>query len=539
MEKKGKLVDIHLRRIINAAIIIENGIIVDISERQEEFEDYILPGLVDSHVHIESSMVTPGSFASAAVSRGTIGVVCDPHEIANVLGIEGVRYMIKDASTVPMKFWFGAPSCVPATDFETNGGTLDACQIGELLSSGEAKYLAEMMNYPGVIFKDPSVIEKIKIARTLNKKIDGHAPGLTGADLKSYINAGISTDHECSAIREAIEKIKLGMHILIREGSAARNLEALKDLLKICPEKVMLCSDDIHPEMLSNRHINYLVSTLVSHGYDLFDVLRSCTLNPAIHYGINTGLLRIGDPADFIVLSDLKNMEVAETWIDGTKVFDGGKTLFNYTGSNNVNNFNASFVKEKDLEIVAQTSEMRIIAAHDGELLTEELRIAVKKNSVINPDINSDILKIVVKDRYLDSPPAVGFIKGFGLSKGAFASSVAHDSHNIICIGTNDKDISTAINRVVSMRGGLAVAEGSNEWKLPLPVAGLMSDKPVNEIASQYQKLSDIVKSFGCKMSAPFMTLSFMALLVIPAVKMSDRGLFDGQNFCFVPLFPE
>ena len=537
MKVEGNIIDIYRRRIFPGQIIIKGDHIKEIREISKVPANFILPGLIDSHIHIESSMTTPGSFAKAAVSRGTTGVVSDPHEIANVLGIEGVKYMIRDSEKVPLKFWFGAPSCVPATSFETSGAVIDSEGVKELLMIQEIKYLAEIMNFPGVIFNDPEVYKKIDAAKELGKKIDGHAPGLSGNNLRKYISAGISTDHECNNITEAREKISLGMKILIREGSAARNLDELKDLIRTDPGMVMLCSDDMHPEMLDKRHINKIVAQLINEGFDIFDVIRSCTLNPVEHYGLEAGLLQPGQPADFIIVDDYRTMNVAETWIDGRKIFERGKVLFNYEGSEPLNKFNSSEISIRDVEVSRQNRKMRVIEAFDGELITKGFEWIPDNNCFVYPDVKADILKIVVKNRYNDAPPVCGFIRGFGLNKGAFASSVAHDSHNIICIGSNDRDIVSAINEIVRIRGGLAASIEGTISSLQLPVAGLMSDKPVSEVAGQYEALSDLVKSFGCKMSAPFMTLSFMALLVIPELKLSDRGLFDGKTFKHVPLF--
>ena len=537
MKVEGNIIDIYRRRIFPGQIIIKGDHIKEIREISKVPANFILPGLIDSHIHIESSMTTPGSFAKAAVSRGTTGVVSDPHEIANVLGIEGVKYMIRDSKKVPLKFWFGAPSCVPATSFETSGAVIDSEGVKELLMIQEIKYLAEIMNFPGVIFNDPEVYKKIDAAKELGKKIDGHAPGLSGNNLRKYISAGISTDHECNNITEAREKISLGMKILIREGSAARNLDELKDLIRTDPGMVMLCSDDMHPEMLDKRHINKIVAQLINEGFDIFDVIRSCTLNPVEHYGLEAGLLQPGQPADFIIVDDYRTMNVAETWIDGRKIFERGKVLFNYEGSEPLNKFNSSEISIRDVEVSRQNRKMRVIEAFDGELITKGFEWIPDNNCFVYPDVKADILKIVVKNRYNDAPPVCGFIRGFGLNKGAFASSVAHDSHNIICIGSNDRDIVSAINEIVRIRGGLAASIEGTISSLQLPVAGLMSDKPVSEVAGQYEALSDLVKSFGCKMSAPFMTLSFMALLVIPELKLSDRGLFDGKTFKHVPLF--
>jgi adenine deaminase len=533
---EANLVDIHERKIYPARIICSGNYISKIEKLDYTVPDYVLPGLIDAHIHIESSMTTPGSFAEAAVSRGTTGVVSDPHEIANVLGIEGVKFMIADSEKVPLKFWFGAPSCVPATSFESAGAVIDQEKVRELLIKDKIKYLAEMMNFPGVINKDPGVMEKIKLAKELGKPIDGHAPGLSGKDLENYIEAGISTDHECSALQEALEKISLGMKILIREGSAARNLSALKSLLNSDPEMVMLCSDDMHPEMLVKRHLDKIIAQLICEGFDLFNVIRSCTLNPAKHYKLESGLLQEGDPADFIVVNDYHKMNVLETWINGEKVYDRGKVLFNYERNGTVNKFRCSEISKQQIRIRRKANRMRVIEAKDGELLTRSVLKNTGSDVLVNPDTGNDILKIVVKDRYNDAPPAVGFITGFGLKEGAFAGSVAHDSHNIICIGANDSDIVSAVNEIVRIKGGLVVAVNDLISSLPLPVAGLMSLRPLKEVATEYEELSAKVKSMGCKMAAPFMTLSFMALLVIPELKLSDKGLFDVNSFSYVPL---
>jgi adenine deaminase len=536
MKREGLVVDIHSNEIFPGVIRLNNGIIERIEKRKNRENVFIMPGLIDSHIHIESTMVTPGSFALKAVSRGTTGVVSDPHEIANVLGIEGVKLMLEDAKKVPMKFWFGAPSCVPATIFETAGARIGSREIRELLRNKEIKYLSEMMNYPAVLNRDSEVMEKIEIAKELKKKIDGHAPGLSGEDLKKYISAGITTDHECSNIGEALEKIYLGMKILIREGSAARNLDALKELYKTNPDDLMLCSDDLHPEMLEKGHINKLIARLVSEGYNIFDVIRSATINPSTHYGLDAGLLRPGDPADFIVVDDPAKMNVLETWINGQKVFDKGITRFEYKPGEIKNRFNSSSIKKEEISVKAGKRKIRVIEAFNGELLTREIIREIAEKEYIVSDTKTDILKIIVKDRYNDAPPSVGFIKGFELKKGAFASSVAHDSHNIICIGTNDYDIVSAVNEIVKMKGGLTIANANEIKSLPLPIAGIMSDLTVGEVAEKYESLSSRVKAYGCTMSAPFMTLSFMALLVIPELKLSDKGLFDGRQFGFVPL---
>lgn len=537
MKIHGHLVDIHKRDIYPAIIHILKGKIHKIDRTGTAPDIFIMPGLIDAHIHIESSMVTPGAFALAAVRHGTTGVVSDPHEIANVLGERGIKFMMNDAEKVPVKFWFGAPSCVPATSFETSGATLNHIEIKRLLEFPEIKYLSEMMNFPGVIYNDKEVHRKLDIARELGKPVDGHAPGLTGEMLRKYVAAGISTDHECSTLEEAKEKISLGMKILIREGSAARNLNSLKELFNINPEMVMLCSDDLHPEMLQKGHINTLIALLISERFNEFDVIRGATINPVRHYKLEAGLLQPGDNADFIIVDSLRNMNVFETWIEGKRVFDRGTVLFKYTPGKAVNNFKCLPIEEREIRIPEQQRKIRVIEAFEGELLTKEIIWPSGKKKFVECDIENDILKIVVKDRYNDSPPATGFIKGFGLKNGAFASSVAHDSHNIISVGTNDEDITTAINEVVRLKGGLVVVADGQINSLQLKIAGIMSDLQVDKVAAEYEQISDRVKELGCKMSAPFMTLSFMALLVIPDLKISDRGLFDVKKFELVPLF--
>ncbi|MCX6322205.1 MAG: adenine deaminase [Bacteroidia bacterium] len=539
MKVCGHLVDIHKRDIYPAIISVLNGKIDKIEKTIKVPDIYILPGLIDAHIHVESSMVTPGAFAMAAVRHGTTGVVSDPHEIANVLGEKGVRFMINDGRKVPMKFWFGAPSCVPATIFETSGAKLGSVEIESLLKLPEIKYLAEMMDFPGVISDDKEVLRKVDIARKLGKPVDGHAPGLSGEMLRKYIAAGISTDHECSTLEEAKEKISLGMKILIREGSAARNLNSLKELFNTNPEMVMLCSDDLHPEMLQARHINKIIAQLIIEGFDAFDVIRSATINPVNHYKLEAGLLQQGQSADFILVDNLRSMNVLETWIEGKKVFGNGNVLFRYTPAETVNNFRCLPIDEASIRVYNQQGKIRIIEAFEGELLTKEIIMTSGTKNWVESDTDKDILKIVVKGRYNDSPPVTGFIKGFGLKKGAIASSVAHDSHNIISVGTNDKDITRSINEIIRQKGGLAISSGRKIASLKLNIGGIMTTRSCGDVAHDYKKLNELVKSLGCTMAAPFMTLSFMALLVIPDLKIGDRGLFDVNKFNLVPLFVE
>lgn len=537
MKVRGILVDIHLRETYGAEVEFSNGKIKGISRRNNCPEVFILPGLIDAHIHIESTMVTPGAFALAAVKHGTTAVVSDPHEIANVMGEAGVDFMLEDSKRVPLNFFFGAPSCVPATIFESSGAEINSEGLRRLMERPEIKYLSEMMNFPGVIYDDEEVHRKLEIARKYNKPVDGHAPGLKGEKLIKYVNSGINTDHECSTIEEALEKISLGMKVLIREGSAARNLSALKELFLTNPGMIMLCSDDLHPEMLQLRHINKLIALLITEGYDLFDVIRSATVNPSEHYNLNSGLLRQGDDADFVIVDNLKDMNVIETWIKGRQVYSSGEVRFNYSPGKAINNWNCSCINKDDIRVLNAGKDIRVIEAFEGELLTKQIRMSAGDNSYVESDTAKDLLKIVVKDRYSDAPPSVGFIKGFGLKNGAFASSVAHDSHNIICVGTNDDDIVSSINEIVRFKGGLSVSVGGKIDSLPLDIGGIMTTRSCTEVAWDYEKLNMLARGNGCKMMAPFMTLSFMALLVIPELKIGDKGLFDVEKFELVSLF--
>lgn len=533
----GSLVDIHNRCIYPAVVTVSNQRIRSVDKVSNAPEIYILPGLIDSHIHIESSMITPGAFAEAAVKHGTTAVISDPHEIANVLGTQGIKFMLEDSENVPLKFFFGAPSCVPATGFESSGATLDHEEVDRLLAMPEIKYLSEIMNFPGVINRDAEILRKLDCARRAGKPIDGHAPGLSGEILKKYIDAGITTDHECSTMEEALEKISLGMKILIREGSAARNLNSLKELFNVHPDKIMLCSDDLHPEMLRMRHINKLIADLIYEGYDKFDVIRSATINPSVHYNLGAGLLRQGDDADFIIVDSLEKMNVQETWISGRKVYGDGKPIFRYKPGRTINKFNCLPISKNEIRVKKEGDYIRVIEAYEGELLTSQIISFAGTKDFVESNVSQDILKIVVKDRYSDSSPVVGFIKGFGLEIGAFASSVAHDSHNIISVGTNDTDIVNAINEVVRLQGGLAVSYGGITDSLQLNIGGIMTNRSCDDAANDYERLNETIRKCGCEMKAPFMTLSFMALLVIPDLKIGDKGLFDVKKFGLVSLF--
>ncbi|MET0461705.1 MAG: adenine deaminase [Chitinophagaceae bacterium] len=537
----GNLVDIHQERIFPAEINIQDGKIHSIREipaSSIEANRFILPGFIDSHVHIESSMLVPSEFARLAVVHGTIGTISDPHEIANVCGMEGVEYMIANGNTVPFKFNFGAPSCVPATTFETAGATLDAGDVENLLQRDEIRYLSEMMNFPGVLFQDEEVMKKINAAHRLGKPVDGHAPGLRGKEAQKYIDAGISTDHECFTAEEALDKIRYGMKILIREGSAARNFEALIGLLNDHPDQIMFCSDDKHPDSLVLGHINQLCERAIAKGIDLFKVLKAACLNPVKHYKLDCGLLRTGDHADFILVGDLQTFTVLQTYINGQLVAEKGRSLIEKQKAGTINNFSCAPLKPEDFAIAvtdASAKTIPVIEALDGQLITNRLELTGKQQDGqwVSDTVN-DMLKIVVVNRYTQAPVARSFIRNIGLKTGALASSVAHDSHNIVAVGTDDESLCQAVNLVIREEGGISAVGNGKEMILPLPVAGLMSTNDGYEVANAYTAIDQFSKELGSTLGSPFMTLSFMALLVIPHLKLSDKGLFDGDKFAFV-----
>jgi adenine deaminase len=533
----GNIVDVVAKRIFKGIISIENKKIISIEENANVENQYILPGLIDSHVHIESSMIIPSEFARLAVIHGTVATVSDPHEIGNVLGMQGVNFMIENGKKVPFKFFFGAPSCVPATPFETSGASIDAEEIEQLMSNPEIKYLSEMMNFPGVLFEDISVMDKLAIARKYKKPVDGHAPGLKGKEAMKYVNAGITTDHECFTTDEAIDKINSGMKIQIREGSAAKNFSALIDLLSTHPDQIMFCSDDKHPNDLMDGHINKLIIRSLNLGYDFISILRACTYIPIKHYNLEVGLLQNGDFADFIIIDNPEKFNILATFINGEKVAENGKSLIKSVKELSPNTFNADKISIKDILVPYTGSKIKVIKAMEGQLITEKIILFPKHDSQhILSDIENDVLKIAVMNRYQKSKPAVAFIKGFKLKEGALASTVAHDSHNIIAVGTNDEDLVTAINLLIESKGGISIVNKSEKYHLPLTVAGLMSNEDGFKVAQKYDFMDKKAKELGSDLQAPFMTLSFMALLVIPELKLSDKGLFDGNTFNFTAL---
>jgi len=550
---RGRMIDIPRKKIVRAALTISDGIITCIEILPEESgnagaaenEPYICPGFIDAHVHIESSMLVPSEFARLAVVHGTVATISDPHEIANVCGLEGVQYMISNGNQVPFHFYFGAPSCVPATIFETSGAVLTAVEITTLLENPEIRYLSEMMNFPGVLAGDPEVMEKIAIAHGLGKPVDGHAPGLRGDQAKAYASAGISTDHECFTEAEGLEKLQYGMHILIREGSAAKNFDALIGLLRDYPEKIMFCSDDKHPDSLVAGHINKLCARAIAAGIPLFNVLQAACINPILHYGLDLGQLREGDSADFILLDDLEQFTVRQTFVRGQSVAIEGKTLIHSVPALPINKFRSRSVTESDFRYPLQKwgesepenfEQVRVIEAFDGQLITGKLEVPLSDlyvhDGVLESNPEKDILKIVMVNRYqANAPVSKTFIRNFGLKHAAIASSVAHDSHNIIAVGTDDILLAQAVRLILDAKGGISCVTPQGEGLLPLPIAGLMSAEDGYEVASAYTKLDKMAKDAGSLLSAPFMTLSFMALLVIPHLKLSDKGLFDGDDF--------
>ena len=535
----GYVVDVVAKTIIKAKVEIESGKIKSIIPSENVDNQYIIPGFVDAHIHIESSMMLPAEFARYSVVHGTVACVCDPHEMANVCGVAGIDYMIENSRRSPMKFFFGAPSCVPSTSFEAAGAHLDASQVDELLQRDDIYFLAEMMNFPGVIHHNKQVWAKLEAAKRLGKPIDGHAPELKGADLEAYAAGGITTDHECMTIAEAEAKIALGMTVQIREGSAAKTFDDLLPLLEKYPDKIMFCSDDKHPDdLLKNGHINTLARRAVAAGFDPVDVLRICSYTPVKHYGLNVGLLQEGDDADFVVVTDLQSFDVQSTFIKGVRVSDGKSPLFErFVPDELINRFEALPIVVDDLYVKDSGGLLRVIDVEDGQLYTKEIRVKPKvEDGNLVSDVENDVLKMVVYNRYAPSKPAVGFIHGIGLKKGAMASTVAHDSHNIVAVGTSDAEICSAINKIIETEGGILATSNGDVKALELPVGGLLSDQPGSEIARLYEEVDAYAKELGTTLRAPFMTIAFMSLLVIPEIKLGDKGLFDGRSFQFISL---
>jgi adenine deaminase len=541
MELKANFVDVYNKKIY-PALINFNEKINYVIKIDEKCSNYILPGLIESHIHIESSMLTPSRFAYATIPNGTTAVVKDPHEIANVLGIKGINFMRDDAKKTPLKVFFTVPSCVPTTEFETSGATIDSEKINNLFQEKDVVALGEMMNFPGVIYEDSEVMKKIKLAHKYKKPIDGHCPGLTGKKLKKYIESGIFTEHECTTLIEAEEKLKKGMKIMIREGSSTKNMGAIFPLAKKNPEKCFLVSDDLHPNDLLKGHMNLKLKEIVNLGINPIDAIRMSTVNPAEHYNLKVGLLSQGDPADFIIVNNLKDFDVLETYINGKLVAKDSKPLFQLPKVKIMNSFNINHKNTNDFIIKSNkekgTVKVNVIGIIENQIITKKLTETLKiENNEILPDLEKDILRIVVVERYGHNNLAMGFIKGFKLKMGAVASSIAHDSHNIIAIGIDKKDIAKTINTIIDMQGGITIVKNNKVLiKLPLPIAGLMSDEPAEKVAKKLNKFHTILKGLGCSLNSPLMILSFMSLPVIPEIKLTDKGLFDVKKFGFIDL---
>lgn len=533
----GQIVDVVNSRIFPGSITVKDEKIVEITPLPSAEHRFIMPGFIDAHIHIESSMLPPSEFARMAVCHGTVATVSDPHEIANVMGVEGVDFMIKSGNRGHFKFYFGAPSCVPATPFETSGFTIDAKAIETLMARDDIHYLAEMMNYPGVLADNPEILKKLEAAKKYGKPIDGHAPMVMGDDIQKYIAAGVSTDHECYDIEDALEKIRLGMKILIREGSAAKNFDTLIPLMAEYPEMLMFCSDDKHPNDLIKGHINLLVKRALEKGYKLMSVLRAASFNAVKHYHLDVGLLQLGDDADFIVVDNFDDFNVLQTYVRGRLLAENGVTLMQRRKEEANNNFHAAIIKPEDLRIEDEGKHIKVIACMDGNLITNTI-VAMPKvvDGNIVSDTTRDILKMVVLNRYAPAKPAIGFINNFGLKRGAIATSVAHDSHNIVAVGCSDEDIARAVDMLVLTKGGMVACSETEFALLPLPIAGLMSLEEGARVVESYERVDQLAHEFGSHLNDPFMTLSFMALLVIPELKLSDKGLFDVARFEFTPL---
>lgn len=560
------ILDVLTDSVYPARITIKNGVFEEIvpivldEDSKIDVEGLLVPGFIDSHIHVESSMLTPAQFAKIAVRYGTTSVVCDPHEIANVCGIEGIEFMIDNAKTVPFNFYFSAPSCVPATIFETSGATLDADDIEFLLKKDEIVALGEMMNFPGVLNGDEDVLRKLKLAHDYGIPIDGHAPLLSGKELDKYLEQYIITDHECSNFKEAIEKKHKGMKIMVRDGSPAKNMEALFDFTErlnywrnqksfgIIPTDVLerrinspifdfIVSDDKRPDDLINGYLNESIKKASDLGVDILKAIEMVTINPAAHYNLDAGAIVTGAKADFVIIDNLVDFNILKTYIAGECVFDGENVLFEVEDVEFKNTINASKKQPEDFDITydGDECEVNVIKCYDGELLTKKTTATLKSvDGKVQPDIYQDVLKIAVVDRYGKNHVANAFIKGFGLKKGAIASSVSHDSHNIIVVGYDSKVMADAVNTVIDNCGGIAVVSEDFSDSLPLPIAGLMSNEDSFDVAKKLGVLHKMASTWGCKLESPSTTMGFMALPVIPSIKISDKGLFDVDNFEFM-----
>jgi adenine deaminase len=539
MKIEGNIIDIRNREVYPGIVTVVKDRIVSIERNVKSYDCYILPGFVDAHVHVESSMLLPTEFSKAVVGHGTVAVVNDPHEIANVLGTDGVKAMIENSKKAKVKFFYGIPSCVPATPFDKTGGTISVEETEKLARSGNFVALSEMMNVPGVIHHDPEVMAKLAIAQKYKLRIDGHAPGIVDEHtLDLYINGGIETDHESVSLEEANVKASGGMKILIREGSAAKNYHALKTLIATHTDEVMFCTDDAHPDDLLRGHINKIVQQALKDGFGLFDVLQVACINPVLFYRLEIGLLREGDFADFIVVNDLDFMQVISTFIRGKEVFPSEppaiawKRAIRWKGKTFPNLFDHDRITEDHVK-TSLTGEIHCIQVQPNELITGKVSYTPRTGGQFESDVSADVLKIIYINRYFNLNPRVGFISGIGIKEGAFASCISHDSHNIIAVGCSDAELVRAVNQIIDQQGGLSVVHGEKILSLPLPIAGIVSEKGVEEVASRYKALNDEISNMGSPLVSPFMTLSFMALIVIPAYKIGEKGMFDVEKFEF------
>lgn len=532
---EGNIVDVLTGEIFPGRIGHEGGVITSVERTPGPFRSFLVPGFIDCHVHIDSSLLCPSRFAEAAVPHGTTAVVTDPHEIANVLGVPGIAWMREDAACAPFRVFFTAPSCVPATPFETSGATLGPAEVEKLLAEDDVVALGEVMNYHGAIARDPDVMAKIRAARVSGKPIDGHGPLLAGNALREYLSLGISTDHECTGAAEAFEKHDLGMRILVRDGSAAKNLAALAPFARM--HEFLLVTDDILASDLLAGHLDTRLATAVSLGVEPLHALRAATIRPAEHYRLPLGAMAKGRKADAVRVADLSSFAVEEVYIGGTLVAAGGAAAF---APRPVPMPGAIRIAPKGADDFAlpasgRSAKVRVIRVIPDEIVTgsETADLRVEHGRVV-PDAGRDVLLISVVNRYREAPVASGFVSGFGLKTGAIASSVAHDSHNIIAVGTNPGDMAAAVGAIVRESGGLAACGGGSATVLPLPLAGLMSGDPPRDVHERLERLHAAACGMGCVLPRPFMTLSFLSLLVIPRLKIGDRGLFDADAFRFV-----
>ncbi len=535
MKIEGKIVDLHSQEIFEGSIELSDGVITSINRHATTATKYIMPGFIDAHVHIESSMLTPANFGRMVVKYGTVGIVTDPHEISNVLSIEGLKFMGKSIESSPIKCFPTIPSSIPATPFDVAGGVITATHVERLAATGRFVALSEVMNVPGVLFEDEEVMAKLATAKAYNLVIDGHAPSLVGDDLTKYINSGISTDHECVTLEEAQEKISKGMKILIREGSAAKNYETFKELIATNPDDIMFCTDDSHSDdIVALGHIDKIVKRAVKDGFPLFDILKIACLNPINHYKLDLGTLRVGDRADFITVDDLENFAVESLFIGGEQRYNRAQTIKPMDKEPIINNFNHEPIKIEELKKGVH-NKIDIIGLIENEIVTElDSYTPHAPTENLESDTKEDIAKIVYINRYTNGEPQVAFCRGFGFKRGAIASSVAHDSHNIVAVGCSDQELTKAINLLIEHKGGLALCDGEECDILPLPIAGIMSERPGEEVAADYNRIQQAVHKMGSPLEAPFMTLSFLSLVVIPEVKIGEKGLFSYSKFNWI-----